>query len=31
VNGFFWIDEAVRIIRECEKRYTEVYAPKFAE
>jgi inorganic pyrophosphatase len=29
VNGFFGPEEAVRIIKECEARYTEEYAPKF--
>lgn len=29
VNGFFGPDEAIRIIKECEVRYDEVYRPKF--
>ncbi len=29
VNGFFGPEEAVRIIKECEARYTEEYTPKF--
>ena len=28
VNGFFGNDEAVKIIRDCEKRYDEIIAPK---
>ncbi|RCL53213.1 MAG: inorganic diphosphatase [Synechococcus sp. MED-G71] len=28
VNGFFGNDEAVKIIRDCEKRYDETIAPK---
>lgn len=30
VNGFFDAAEAVKTIKECEARYTEVYAPKLA-
>lgn len=29
VNGFFGPDEAVKVIKECEARYVEVYLPKF--
>lgn len=29
VNGFFDTTEAIKIIKECEKRYDEVYRPKF--
>lgn len=29
VNGFFGVDEAKKIIKECEARYTTVYLPKF--
>ena len=29
VNGFFDTAEAIQIIKECEKRYDEVYRPKF--
>ncbi len=29
VNGFYDTTEAIRIIKECEVRYTEEYAPKF--
>lgn len=31
VNGFFEKDEAVKIIKECEKRYETDYLPKFEE
>lgn len=29
VEWFFWVEEAVRIIKECEERYKEEYLPKF--
>lgn len=29
VNGFFGVEEAKKIIKECEARYTTVYLPKF--
>jgi inorganic pyrophosphatase len=29
VEGFFGVEEAVRIIKECEERYKEEYLPKF--
>lgn len=29
VEGFFGVDEAVRIIKECEDRYVKEYLPKF--
>lgn len=29
VEWFFWVEEAVRIIKECEERYKTEYAPKF--
>ncbi|MGE4444225.1 MAG: inorganic diphosphatase [Candidatus Altimarinota bacterium] len=29
VEGFFGVEEAVRIIKECEQRYKEEYLPKF--
>lgn len=29
VDGFFDTDEAIKIIRECEERYTREYLPKF--
>ncbi|MDD5083938.1 MAG: inorganic diphosphatase [Candidatus Moranbacteria bacterium] len=31
VKGFFGVEEAVKIIKECEVRYTEQYLPKFGE
>jgi inorganic pyrophosphatase len=29
VEGFFGVDEAVKIVNDCAKRYTEEYLPKF--
>jgi inorganic pyrophosphatase len=29
VEWFFWVEEAVKIIKECEERYKEEYLPKF--
>jgi inorganic pyrophosphatase len=29
-NGFFGVEEAVKIIKECEERYEKEYKPKFA-
>lgn len=29
VEGFFGVEEAVRIIKECEERYVQEYLPKF--
>lgn len=29
VEWFFWIDEAIKIIKECEERYKVDYLPKF--
>lgn len=29
VEWFFWVEEAVRIIKECEERYVKEYLPKF--
>lgn len=29
VEWFFWVEEAVRIIKECEERYKKEYLPKF--
>ncbi len=29
VNGFFGVEEATKIIKECEERYTREYLPKF--
>lgn len=29
VEWFFWVEEAVRIVKECEERYKEEYLPKF--
>lgn len=29
VNGFFGVDEAIKIIKECEARYVTEYLPKF--
>jgi inorganic pyrophosphatase len=31
VLGFFGVDEAVKVIKECEERYEKDYKPKFAE
>ncbi len=31
VEGFFGVEEAVRIIKECEERYVKEYLPKFHE
>lgn len=31
VEGFFPLDEAKNIIKECEKRYEEIYKPKFED
>lgn len=29
VEWFFWVEEAVKIIKECEERYVKEYLPKF--
>ena len=29
VEWFFWPDEAIQIIKDCQERYTKEYAPKF--
>ena len=29
VEWFFWVEEAVKIIKECEERYKKEYLPKF--
>lgn len=29
VEGFFWVEEAIKIIKECEERYVTEYLPKF--
>jgi inorganic pyrophosphatase len=29
VEGFFGVDEAVKVVKECEARYVEQYLPKF--
>lgn len=29
VQGFYGVDEAIKVIKECEKRYEEHYLPKF--
>ena len=29
VDGFFGVEEAVKVVKECEARYVETYLPKF--
>ncbi len=31
IGGFFGVDEAIKVLKECEERYKTEYAPKFNE